>query len=82
MDYRGCPIHRQLQTSRWSYCLENPSGVSWQSARVADYQGGPFADRTGGLISCVTQDFQQASNIILQDPIVVEDLIAEKWIKE
>lgn len=54
----------------------------WQTARVADYQGGPFADRTGGLISFAAQDLQQATAIILQDPFVLEDLIDEKWIKE
>ncbi len=54
----------------------------WQTAQVTGYQGGPFADRTGGLISFAAQDLQQATDIIRQDPFVVEDLIAKKWIKE
>ncbi len=54
----------------------------WQTARLTDYQGGPFADRSGGLITFAAQDLQQAMDITLQDPFVVEDLIAEKWIKE
>ncbi len=54
----------------------------WQMARITDYQGGPFADRTGGLIVFAAQGLQQATDIILQDPFVVEDLIDEKWIKE
>ncbi len=54
----------------------------WKAAGLTDYQGGPFADRTGGLITFMAQELQHATNIILQDPFVVEDLIAEKWIKE
>jgi uncharacterized protein YciI len=54
----------------------------WQTAHVADYQGGPFADRTGGLIVFAAKDLQQATAIIRQDPFVSEDLIEEKWIKE
>jgi uncharacterized protein YciI len=44
--------------------------------------GGPFGDRTGGLISFVAPSLQEATEIILQDPFILEDLIAEKWIKE
>jgi len=44
--------------------------------------GGPFGDRTGGLISFVAPSLQDATEIILQDPFIVENLISEKWIKE
>jgi uncharacterized protein YciI len=44
--------------------------------------GGPFADRTGGLISFVAADLQQATGIILKDPFLLEDLVAERSIKE
>jgi uncharacterized protein YciI len=44
--------------------------------------GGPFGDRSGGLISFVAQNLQKATEIILQDPFIVADLISEKWIKE
>ena len=54
----------------------------WQSKNPEGYMGGPFADRTGGLISFVTSSLEQATALILQDPFVLEDLIEQKWIKE
>jgi hypothetical protein len=35
-----------------------------------------------GVISFVASRLEKARQIILQDPFVLEDLIAEKWIKE
>ena len=54
----------------------------WQDANPRGYMGGPFADRTGGLISFVASSLEEAEAIILQDPFVLEDLIDQKWIKE
>ena len=53
----------------------------WQSAEVAEYQGGPFSDRSGGLIIFQAANLEEATHIIQQDPFVLEDMIAEKWIK-
>lgn len=54
----------------------------WKTANLKDYMGGPFSDRTGGLISFVASSLDEAMAIVQQDPFVLEDLIAEKWIKE
>jgi uncharacterized protein YciI len=54
----------------------------WKSANVKGYMGGPFGDRTGGLISFVAPSLQDATEIILQDPFIREDLVEQKWIKE
>jgi uncharacterized protein YciI len=54
----------------------------WKAANLKGYMGGPFADRTGGLISFVASSLEDATEIILQDPFILQDLIAEKWIKE
>jgi uncharacterized protein YciI len=54
----------------------------WKTANLKDYMGGPFSDRTGGLISFVASSFEKATEIIQQDPFVLEDLIDQKWIKE
>jgi uncharacterized protein YciI len=54
----------------------------WKTANLKDYLGGPFSDRTGGLISFAASNLQEATEIILQDPFVIEDLIEQKWIKE
>jgi uncharacterized protein YciI len=54
----------------------------WQSKNLEGYMGGPFADRTGGLISFVASSLDEATKIIQLDPFVLEDLIDQKWIKE
>lgn len=54
----------------------------WKDSNLNGYIGGPFADRTGGLISFVASSLEQARKIILQDPFVSEDLIDQNWIKE
>jgi len=54
----------------------------WETANLQGYMGGPFADRTGGLISFVASNLEDATKIILRDPFILENLIAEKWIKE
>ena len=54
----------------------------WKSTSPKGYMGGPFADRTGGLISFVASSLEAATAIIQQDPFVLNDLIDQKWIKE
>jgi uncharacterized protein YciI len=54
----------------------------WKTANLRGYMGGPFADRTGGLISFVASGLEEAEEIIRQDPFVLKDLIDQKWIKE
>ena len=54
----------------------------WKTANLIGYMGGPFGDRTGGLISFVAASLAEATDIILHDPFVLEDLIAQKWIKD
>lgn len=54
----------------------------WKAANLNGYMGGPFADRTGGLISFVASSLEEATAIIQQDPFVLNDLIDQKWIKE
>jgi len=54
----------------------------WKSANMKGYMGGPFGDRTGGLISFFAPSLQEAMEIILQDSFILEGLIEQKWIKE
>lgn len=54
----------------------------WNTAGMEGYMGGPFGDRTGGLISFVAPSQEEAVKIILQDPFIRENLIEQKWIKE
>ena len=54
----------------------------WKTADLKEYMGGPFGDRTGGLISFIASDLEEAREIIFRDPFLLKDLIAERWIKE
>lgn len=54
----------------------------WKTANLRGYMGGPFADRTGGLIYFDASGLEEAEEIIRQDPFVLKDLIDQKWIKE
>jgi uncharacterized protein YciI len=54
----------------------------WKTANLRRYLGGPFADRSGGLISFAASNLEEATEFIQQDPFVLENLVVEKWIKE
>jgi uncharacterized protein YciI len=54
----------------------------WKTTNLQGYMGGPFGDRSGGLISFIASDMDEAVKIIFQDPFILEDLVDQKWIKE
>ena len=54
----------------------------WKSRRLTGYLGGPFADRTGGLIAFDAANIESATSLAEADPFVLEALIESKWIKE
>ena len=54
----------------------------WQGRDVPNYMGGPFADRTGGLITFAAASLDDAQQIIMEDPFVRDRLIEQSWIKE
>jgi uncharacterized protein YciI len=54
----------------------------WQELNIDGYQGGPFADRSGGHITFTSDNIDQARDIVKKDPFYREDLLADRWIKE
>ncbi len=54
----------------------------WHGLKLEGYCGGPFADRTGGLIVFQVKEPGQAAKIISGDPFVTRNLIDRKWLKE
>jgi len=54
----------------------------WHTLDLPDYMGGPFTDRTGGLITFAAASLDDAQQIIMRDPFVREQLIEQHWIKE
>jgi uncharacterized protein YciI len=54
----------------------------WNKLQLAGYVGGPFADRTGGLIIFEAPDDVEAQRTVTADPFTLEGLIAVHWLKE
>ncbi len=53
----------------------------WHGLGLTAYQGGPFADRSGGLITFEGQPIV-AERAVADDPFVVEGLVARSYLKE
>lgn len=54
----------------------------WKAKRPANYSGGPFSDRSGGLILFEADDMKRAETLALNDPFVLGEVIESRWIKE
>lgn len=53
----------------------------WRGLGLAGYLGGPFEDRSGGLITFEAQDHDRARRLVEADPFVQEDLLEERSLK-
>jgi uncharacterized protein YciI len=53
----------------------------WHGLNLPEYRGGPFGDRSGGLITFEVDDPAQAESAVAQDPFVEEGLLASSWLK-
>ena len=54
----------------------------WQGVDLANYLGGPFADRSGGLITFEAHSVHEAEQLAADDPFAREGLLASRWLKE
>ena len=58
----------------------------WRDLGLAGYMGGPFADRSGGLITFEIDSLEEAEGIIAADPFVREGLlessVAKQWMPD
>jgi uncharacterized protein YciI len=60
-----------------------PRHVSyWRELSLPGYVGGPFEDRSGGLITFDTEDRGAAELAVHTDPFVREGLLDAYWLKE
>ena len=53
----------------------------WKDLSLDSYQGGPFSDRSGGLILFRAENMDAAESIIRKDPFLIDNLIEKKWVK-
>jgi hypothetical protein len=54
----------------------------WRDLALHRYLGGPFADRSGGLITLEVDSLEQAEGIIAADPFVREQLLESSVVKQ
>ena len=54
----------------------------WKNGGFKGYMGGPFVDRTGGLISFEAPSLAEGEAIIEKDPFIIHELLEKKWVKE
>jgi uncharacterized protein YciI len=54
----------------------------WRGLALPDYRGGPFADRSGGLILFDSNSAHEAEEVVAGDPFVHERLLERHWVKE
>ena len=54
----------------------------WHSINPDAYKGGPFSDRSGGLITFKSQSYNEAKKLIDKDPFNLCHLLKKKWLKE
>lgn len=54
----------------------------WNELAVDAYRGGPFADRSGGLILFDSDSREHAERLVTRDPFLRERLLERHWIKE
>ena len=54
----------------------------WRGLDGRGYIGGPFADRSGGLITFEIDSNEEARRLIAADPFVQQDLLEASWMKE
>lgn len=53
----------------------------WRELGLREYLGGPFADRSGGLITFEARSGEEAEQLVADDPFVREGLLANHWVK-
>jgi uncharacterized protein YciI len=54
----------------------------WQGLALRGYHGGPFADRSGGLITFEAESSEEAEQLVSGDPFVREGLLERHLINE
>lgn len=73
------------------FMTDNPEGVravapehaAYRRGMAAPgYQGGPFADRSGGLITFETVATDEAEQLVANDPFLRNGLVQAHWLKE
>lgn len=53
----------------------------WRGLGLPGYQGGPFDDRSGGLVRFDSDTRESAEQMVIGDPFLRADLVSSWWLK-
>jgi uncharacterized protein YciI len=53
----------------------------WKQLRLRNFRGGPFADRSGGLITFAAHSEDEAERYVAGDPFVRQGLLEKRYLK-
>lgn len=54
----------------------------WHGLATTGYLGGPFADRSGGLITFEAESSEKAERLVADDPFIRQGLVENRWLKQ
>jgi uncharacterized protein len=54
----------------------------WRGLALDGYLGGPFVDRSGGLITFEAASPEAADALVAGDPFMRDGLLAQQWTKQ
>jgi uncharacterized protein YciI len=54
----------------------------WRGLELRQYLGGPFGDRSGGLITFENGSWEEAEQLVTRDPFAREGLLEDRWLNE
>jgi uncharacterized protein YciI len=54
----------------------------WQGLTLRGYLGGPFVDRSGGLLTFEAESTAEAERLIAEDPFFRQALLRTRWLKQ
>jgi uncharacterized protein YciI len=54
----------------------------WKRLELRGFRGGPFADRSGGLITFEALSGDEAERFVAGDPFVKQGLLEQRYVKE
>jgi uncharacterized protein YciI len=54
----------------------------WKEQSLPGYAGGPFSDRSGGLIIFEAAALTEAQSLVDGDPFMMEGVLSTRWVKE
>ena len=54
----------------------------WRDLGLPEYLGGPFADRSGGLITFEADSLESAERLVAADPFVRDELLEGSVVKQ